>query len=776
MRIADIRTYAKFLSKNKLYTLVTILGFSVSLMFVLLLSIYVKSELSVDKFHKNKDRIYLMASSPENAAFANPVADLVKDNIPEVETFTRIVSRSMVIEDKKNKMSVETLFADSSFFNMFSFKLISGNPSKVLSLKKSAVVTQSFANKIYGNDDPVGKYLQINDSTSLLITGIMADFPKNTQLPRSEIVVNYQMIESFWMKGILAEWGNASFTMYFMARPNTDLPSKAQAIIDLFLKNDYWIYKQGYSKEVLFIPLEDVYFSGVSVYFSALRNNSLTLVSVYLIITILVLVVAILNYINLSVSQAGKRGKETAIKKLLGCNRKAVFSQFISETMAMTLVSFLLGVLLAFLVEPFFNNALNTQLDLKEQFSLGFTITTILMVLLIGFISGLVPAVAVSRFQPLEVVKGTYNLKVKSVYSKVLISFQYIVAICLLACSFFVIKQTFFMKSYDLGFKKDNILIIKNTLDGNRLPALRSALMNIPGVENVSLTSGTPLDGGNNNSFEYKGQALSFQYFQVDSAFFEIFDIKVSPTGSAHTKGVMWLNQKGYDVLQPDSISNTVQINDQWSIQVGGITENFHIRSLHTEVGPLMIAHRDEPTWYAWAVVVKINGNEPFKIAGEIERVYAQFSNGEPIEAQFADDTVQKWYISEDRTVKILSAFTILTFVILLMGIFAMSQYYVRQKEKEIGIRKVNGATEYEILQMLNISFVKWIAVAFVVSVPLVCFVMQQWLNNFPYKTELSWWIYAVTGAIVLVLSIVCISVRTWKAATANPVETLKNE
>ncbi|NDV93893.1 ABC transporter permease [Dysgonomonas sp. 521] len=778
MWLTNLKTYRKFLGNNKFFTLVTIMGFAISLMFVLLLSIYVKQELSIDQFHKNKDRIFLLAQTKEKANFANPAADLIKDNLPEVESFTRLVGRNVTIETPNGKVNMETLFADSAFFNMFSFPLVEGEPSKVLATKKSAVVTESFAKKMFQDEDPIGKPLNLDDSTSLTITGIMKDFPKNSQIPQNEVVVNYQMIEKNWGGDILTTWNNSSFTMYFMAKEGADLEAKTPQILELFHKSSYWMYTQGFAKEVTFIPLTEVYFSGVHTNFSGIRTNSKTLVSIYLTITILILVVAILNYINLSVSQAGKRGKEAAMKKLLGCDKKGIIVQFVSESVIMTFVSFFIGLFLAFLAEPFFNDVLSTDLGLGQQLqNIPFSLLVIASIFIIGLISGLIPAMIVSKFQPIEVVKGTYMLKVKSVYSKILISFQYIVAIALLTCSAFIIKQTFFMKNYDLGFNKDNILKLDNTIEPERIPALRSLLEGIAGVDKVSFPSGSPLDGGNNNSFSYKGQSLSFQTFSVDTAFFEIFDIKIKPTGITPSNNTVWVNQKGYDALQPDSISHTVNFEEGGnSVQIAGITNDIHFRSLHTETGPLMLNLRQDG-WWPWSIIVKIKtGADLFKTADEIKQVYSEFNGGIPFDAKFADDTVQEWYTKEEKTSKILIAFTILTFVILLMGILAMSLYYVRQKEKEIGIRKVNGATEKEIMAMLNMNFIRWIVMAFVIAVPIAYYIMQQWLENYPYRISLSWWVFALTGLLVVVLSVASISVQSWRAASANPIDSIKSE
>lgn len=463
---------------------------------------------------------------------------------------------------------------------------------------------------------------------------------------------------------------------------------------------------------------------------------------------------------------------------MLGCDKKGIVLQFISESVLMTFISFFIGLFLAFLAEPFFNDVLSTDLDLKHQsLDIPFSLAIVVSIFLIGLISGLIPALLVSKFQPIEIVKGTYIFKVKSVYSKILISFQYTVAIALLACSVFIVMQTEFMKNYDLGFNKANILKLQNTIESERIPALKSLLEGISGVEKISFSSGTPLDGGNNNSFEYKGQSLSFQIFSVDTAFFDIFNIKIKSTGITPNENTIWVNQKGYDALQPDSISYTVNVGgDGNSRQIAGIINDVHFRSLHTETGPLMINLR-QAGWWPWSIVVKIKtGADPFKTADEIKKVYSEFNGGIPFEAKFADDTVQEWYTKEEKTSKILMAFTVLTFTILLMGIFAMSLYYVRQKEKEIGIRKVNGASESEIMKMLNMNFIRWIIMAFAIAVPIAYYIMQRWLENYPYKISLSWWVFALTGLAVLLISVISISIQSWKAASANPIDSIKSE
>lgn len=779
--MTNIRSYLKFLSRNKLYTFVTVFGFAVSLMFVFLLGIYIRQELSVDKFHEKKDRIYLLTRDnfvgnfSRVSAFSNPVAEVIKDKCPEVESYVRIVSRPVSIDmSNGEKIKAEGLFADSTFFNVFSFPLIEGDPSRVIESKQDVVLSKSFSLKLFPGENPVGKTIKIGDD-ELVVTGVMKDIPQNTQLQKSDLVLNYRMIENNWGGKILHDWGNSSFGMYFLAKPGTNLPAKAPMLLEEF-KENYWIYQHKHAHDLSFVKLEDVYFGNIGSYFTQLRNNSKTTVSIYLVITLLILIVAILNYVNLSITQAVKRGKESAIKKLLGSSRSALFIQFISEATLMTALSLLIAIFLAFIAEPFFNDVLTTQLNLSHQFTPGVILVLLLSILVIGIISGLFPALTVSKFQPIEVVKGLYQRKVKTVYTKVLITFQYTVAIVLLICSAFIVLQIRYMKNFDLGFAKDNILILDNVLNPEQLPGFRDKLMTISGVEKVSFAAGTPIDGGNNNSFDYHGTPMSFQVFEADTAFFDIFGITINPTGVIPSDTTILLNQIGYNLLQPDSITHVVNYGGNWQEAVEGVISDIHFRSLHVQPGPLKIYKMKEKSW-PWSIVVKLEkGSDIFRTADLIKSTYSDYNGGQIFDIEFADDTVQSWYEKEEKTMKIIMAFTVLTILILMMGVFSMALYFVQQKEKEIAIRKVQGSTEMQIMSMLNMDFVKFILLAFIISVPIAYYFSSQFLQDFAYRISLSWWVFILSGLFTIIISIIFITIQSWKTATENPIEALKNE
>lgn len=774
--MVNLKTYLKFLSRNKLYTFVSIVGFSISLMFVIILGLYVKQELSVDDFQENKDRIFLIANGTESM-LGNPVPQFVKDNCPEVESFVRVLSREVALGKKgSDKIKVKALFADSTFFHIFSFKILEGDPVRVLEASKNVVVTHRFSNQHFGDENPIGKSLFI-DNNEHTITGLMENIPENTIIPDAEILVNYNSITQYWGSQILETNNNFGFTAFFLQKEGADFTSKASVLFDLF-KENFWFYKRGFGKSVNIIPLKDAYFTLTYSGYGVLRHNSQTTIAVYMAIAILILVIALLNYVNLTVAQAGFRGKESAIKKLLGSSKSRLIFQLLTESLLITAVTFLAGLLLAFLVEPFFNDVLDTTLNLAHQFTPTMIATSILFVLIISFVAGIIPALIISNFNPLEVVKGTFSRKVKSSYSKVLIIFQYTVATALLICAIFIQRQSDFLVNYDVGYDREGILEIENSgLDTTQLDGFKAKLLGIPGVELVSFSCGTPLGGGNNNSYDQDGEQFSFQEFYVDSAFFQIYGIAIESTGIPPTKETWWLSEKAYKAVHADPATQTFHVwGGEEKAQIAGIFNDFKIRTLEREYNLLRIRWRksnEDP----WEIIVKmVPGTDYYSTAQRIEREYSQYTGGELFEARFVDDGIQRNYERIRKTSSIMSAFTLLTIVIMVMGVFAMSLYLIRQKEKEIALRKINGATVEEVLLLLNRDSLKRVAIAFVVACPAAYYAMTKWFENFPYKITLSWWVFVVAGLAVLLLTLISVSYMTWKAARANPVDSLKGE
>lgn len=771
----NLRTYFKFLSKNKLYSFVSIFGFSLSLMFVILLSLYAKQEMSVDNFHEKKDRIYLM-SHEYSASFGNPVAQFVKDHCPEVESYVRVLSRPVAVGGKESdKSRSKALFADSTFFNIFSFKLIEGNPSQVLASPQSIVVTPTFAKKTFESESPMGKTITV-DNHEYTVTGIMDEIPQNSQMPQCDFIIPYANIVNYWGGSwILDSNDNFGFTMYFLEKEGTNLNDKVPMLLELF-KENLWFYKGGFSDKLEFIPLEDVYFTLKECWSLDIKTNSKNLVHVYIGIAILILVIATLNYINMTVAQSSFRGKEAAIKKLLGSSKKDIILQILGESLFMTIITFIIGLILAFLCEPVFNNLLNTDLQLAKQFTLPIILLSVLFILFIAFVAGIIPALVISGFSPIEVVKGTFARKIKTTYSKVLIVFQYIVAIALLTCSFFIKEQSDFLINYEMGYNQDRILIMDNVLDTTQTAGFKEKLLSIAGVEKVSYTCGTPIDGGNNNSFEQDGQQYSFQELVVDSDFFSIFGVTVEDTGVPVTDDTYWVNKNAFNSSLTNKKDMTINLGHNRAEPIAGVLSDMHFRSLYQDVEYYRIRRMTNGR-FPWHIVVKVGDNaDMLAVSNKVQEEYKKYNGGELTEVNFVSDTVQKWYEKEEKLSFIITAFTLLTLIISIMGVFAMSMYMIKQKEKEIGIRKVNGATEMQILLMLNKDSLTRVLIAFIIAVPIAYYAISEWLQSFAYRIDINWWTFALAGILIALLTLISVSYMTWKAATANPITILKSE
>lgn len=533
------------------------------------------------------------------------------------------------------------------------------------------------------------------------------------------------------------------------------------------------MFQRGYAKEFSFEPLTKVYFGGKDG--QGMHGNSMSLVVVLSAIALVILLLALINYNNLSVAQAGFRAKEAAVKKLLGTDNGALFRQFILESETLCFISFILAFGGSLLFEPVFNHLLNTQVSVMAHLNAGTIGVVILAVALLGLVAGLAPAFLITRFNPVDVVKGAFRKKTKGVYSKALICFQYTVAITLIVCTIVIWKQTDFMRNYNLGFNKENIISMGNQVSAEQKMALRSEFDKIPGVVGVSFVCGSPVDGGNNMSFSYKDKALSFQEFRVDSAFFGLMGIEVMKNNVADSKNGIWLNEAAVKALElPDQPLECNPYGGS-SIPVYGVVKNFHFRDLTKEVGPAWLRPLGDGDG-AWSILVKINATNPGKTFREVKAAYQEFIGGMPVDAQFIDQSIHQWYESNERTARLIGYFSALAIILSMMGILAMATYFIQQRIKEIGIRRVNGATIEEVLRMLVSSFMKWIVLAFVIACPIAWYAMTSWLNGFAYRTDLSWWVFGLAGAFAGCIALLVVGWESVKASTTNPVKSLKIE
>ncbi|MCB0371716.1 MAG: ABC transporter permease [Muricauda sp.] len=766
-----LKAYLRHLSRNKMYTSVTILGFALSLTFVLLLGVYIQNELSVDDFHTNKSRIYRLEN--ETVDFSAPIATDLKQEYAEIEDFTRVLNSSgRISKPDGQKVKFDFLGVDPGFFNMFSFPLLQGEVSDVLQTEDGVVLSKTMAQRLFGSMDAVGKSIFINTDHKFTVTGVMEDFPETTHFIKQDALVNLKAFKKLWGFGnIMEEYGFCSMSIYLMGKPNTDLPAKAPQILKNFNEN-FWLYQEGWASTVEFTPLKELYFSTKAG--SGTQSSSKTLIMVLSVIVFIILLLAVGNYINLTIAQATFRGKEVAMKKLLGGSKKQLIRQLVMESMALCFVAVLLAFLLAKLLEPLLNSLLDTQLNLNQALNPINIMIGMGALLLVGLISGIVPAFKISNFKPIEVVRGDLRAKTKSVYAKAFITFQYTVAIALLACSWIILKQTDYLRNKDLGFNKDNVVHVEYLGNMNQKKDVRNELLKIPGVQEVSIMWQSPLSGGSNQTFNYNGKSLSFQEFAADSAFYSVFDIKVIPTDVAYTSNGVYLNQAAIKALELTDNPVSFKMDEQ-EVPILGVVNDFNFKQLRDNIGPLMI-RQQTPGFFADNIFIKLDAKGALHTIEQIKTTYGAIVGDVEFDIQFVDDTIDQWYKKEERTGKIIGYFTFLAVIISSMGILAMATFYMQQRKKEIGVRKVNGATIAKVMALLNRDFVKWVALAFLIAVPISWYAMHQWLEGFAYKTSLNWWVFLFAGGLTMLVALLTVSWQSWRAASANPVDALRNE
>ncbi|SUB78093.1 ABC transporter permease [Porphyromonas macacae] len=789
-----MRTYLKYLSRNKLYTFVSVFGLAFSLMFVILLGFYVYGEKSVDSFHSKADCIYMLRSE-HHASLPNPAPQYIQELIPEVENYCRVANFSHYIRTiHGEKIKLSLLLVDKSFFTMFDFKLKEGDARQVLSGHNSIVLTREAATKIWDNENPIGKTV-FDDK--LTVSGIMDVIPYYSQFPQVDGVVSYDFIEEVYGENILDKWGHYKFAAYFLMKPYTDISTKAKMLENLFTQKDsrMVLWSSGIAKEVHFVPFRACYYDPLVICQSFfIRKNNNTKVKILTGIVLLILIIAILNYINMTMAQAGFRGREAAIRRLLGSSRMGLIRKFLYESFLMTVISFTVGILLAFLVEASFNEILETKLDLVHRFTPEVIVVIAFFIIMLSIISGILPALVISRFKPVEVIKGTLRYRIKSTYSKFLIVFQYFVSVVLLICSFFILMQSYYLIHTDLGFRTRGIMLIYNNMDSIPQASLRQELQKIPGVDMVSYSCGNPIGSTNNVSFNIGDESYITWEMMVDSLFFDFFEIKYTPV-IHETPDVLfnsdrfnqthlmpaWISSSMVNVVKPDPNTGeftrgTYAHSDGLTHLLAGILPELKYRPLNEGLLPLLI-HPMKQGQYPWTTMVRIHEQADRKtVEKAVVTIYKRMGHVDEVDYRWAEDLIRERYRSQTHLSQLITAFTLLTLVIMTMGVFAMSLYMIKQKEKEIALRKVNGATETMILKMLNLQSMKWFAIALLIAIPVSYWVMNRWLQTFTYHISLSWWVFVAAAIIVMLLSLVSTSSQSWRASRVDPVKYLKNE
>lgn len=776
------KTAIAHLFRNKTYSLISILSLTIGLAVCILLLFYIRTELGFDSFNKNADNIYRLCN-PEHPCHSPQTAKFLADNIPEIKGYTRILPRVNEIVAYKEKRFKENriAFTDPAFFSIFSFKFRQGNPENALLLPLTIVISEKTAHKYFGNEDPIGKVLKLNNEADYTITGVMEDMPGNSHF-RYDMILTLSGTEK---EEGMDNWGWQNFMVYFLF-PDHFSRSKVEAKCNGLMKTvkDPNNLPSDYTLQ----SLNDIHLYSSHLKTDIQPQNSILYVLIFSAIAFLVLLISCFNYINLFTASASTRVVEIGMRKACGASRKQLAAQYIFESFIMVVLSFILSLLLVVLSLPFFNELSGKDLSILALIDTQTILGIFGILLIVGVLAGWYPAFVLSSYNPIRVFQSSANTREhKFQFRKILVGAQFTIVIVLITISIVMFRQIRFLQYGNLGFDKEYVLVseIGNFGSEGKYLTLKRALLNQASVLSVSAASRIPSEGLNNfGAVIPRGQkvAIRIPYVHVHFDYFNTLNIKAvrgrlfSNTFKTDSSHALIMNEAAVKSLgiQGDPIGQQVKCNWPRSERtIIGIVGDFHFESLYEKIKPaVFVIDFNE----CGELMVKVQPSDISNSIKKIDEICKTLYPDQVFDFHLLDKQLDQLYRSDEKRFHLMGYFTLLAIVLACMGLFAMASFIITSRTKEIGIRKVNGATVAEIMQMLNLSFMKWIGISFVIASPVAWFVMSRWLDGFAYRTSLSWWIFALTGLISALITMITIGFQSYKAATLNPVKTLKTE
>lgn len=791
------KTAFRNLWKNKASSFINIFGLTIGLSSCLLIGLYIQHELSYDNFQTKGDRIVrtIMAykfdggTEMKKGNFTSArVAPRFKQIFPEIESAVRMTKYSRIVQ-YENKLINEKglMYADPSFFDVFSFKLLRGESSNVLKAPNQVVVTESTAKRYFANEDPVGKILKVGTDTTLYqVTGVIQDCPSNSQ-------IKFDFLASWSSLGKAEEekrYWNANYTTYFLLR-NKESIAPLQAKIAPFMRQE--MTGEGATVDFELEPFNKVHL--YSPYEGFEPNNSITYIYILEAVALLMLAIACFTYVNLNTARSMERAREVGVRKVIGAGNRQLFWQFIGESVLLCTISTILSVLAAALLLPTFNQLSDKQLTIDAIFSVQFIAGALLLIVSVSFLAGTYPALILSNFQPVKVLKGSFkNTSSGQWLRKSLIVFQFSISVILIISTFIMQKQLNYIQNKNLGYNREQVLVlpIDNRME-DKVDLFKQQFKSNNHVLSVSACVNTPVDivGGYNmrSSVMPTTQQLAVTANPIDNDF-------VKTTGLQIVAGSDLDLQDMKDVSNKDDKLNVFHfiINESaarelgWTPQqaigkkmflggdrpgyVRGVVRDFNFESLHNPVKSLVLF----PQTYQRTFLLKLQGNDLKQTISFLENKWKELAPYRPFEYHFLDEDFNKLYSSEMRLGRVLTVFASIAIALACLGLLGLSAYTAKQRVKEIGIRKVLGANISNITTLLSVDFVKLVFVAIIVSIPVAWWMMNKWLLSFAYKTEMNWWIFAIAGICAIAIALITISFQSIKSALANPVKSLRSE
>jgi putative ABC transport system permease protein len=792
--------------RQRAYIIINVLGLSIGIACSLLIALYVINEASYDQFNLKKDRIFRsvlngkIGGQEVTVAFSPAVMGptLVKE-FPEVEDFLRMSSFGpTVVEYNTQKFTDDHIVeADSSFFNFFSIPVLKGDRDNLLNAPRKAVLSESAAKRIFGNENPIDKPIKIGSDTALYyVSGVMADIPQNSHFDAS-------IITSFMTDGRANNpvWLNNNLMTYLMLKPNTSYKTVDAKFPELLIK-----YIGPEIKQYLGISIEDFGKQGnkYRFYLQSLTDIHLDptiqqefkasadpkYLKIFGSIAILIVIIAAINFMNLSTAQASRRAKEVGIKKVAGSTRGMLIGQFLSESFILTFIALLFSIIFIKASLPYFNNLLGANLSL-QLLGNWYTIPALLLfALLVGFLAGSYPALFLSSFNPYEVLKGSVKNSMKNgKLRRVLVVFQFAVSILLIVGTMIMYRQINYMLNKDVGFDKEQLIVI-NRADalGTKMKSFKDAVKNVPGVINISSSTAVPGRSNNNNGYRIEGrkdETFLMNTSWVDYNFLDTYGMKLADGRSfdesfTSDNAACLINESAMKDFRVTDLAKTRFMDPADSgkynyLQVIGVIKNFNFESLRNPIGPYIFKLQTDNNIWGY-ITVRISAQNYSNTIGSIEEKWKEFVQNTPLQYYFLDADFEDLYREEKQSAQMAVIFAILAIFIAGLGLFGLTSFTVEQRTKEIGVRKAMGSSVAAIYMVISKEVIVLVSISALIAWPAVYYWAGKWLENFYYKINLGLFSFFAGLTIALGIALITISYRILRAARVNPAQSLKYE
>ena len=780
----NLLTSIRDIRRNLSFSLINLSGLSIGLILVITLLAWLQFEYSFDKFNEKADRIFRVVVEFERENYSDnfpgtpaPLGDVLKKEIPEVTDYVRFGSLGRLLVNYENEQYWEDIeLADPSVFRIFSFKLLAGNPETALNNPGSIILSETKARKYFGTRNPLGLTLLLGDyKTPFIITGVMKDIPANSQL-------QFDFLSSFSEDKSKQTWNMWNYPTYILAKNEDSFRSISEKLPDVVKRVPYDGKFKLHLQPLLSIHLHSKLRADIS--------SNMNIKTVYIIssILILVLLVACINYMNLATARYTKRGKEAGLRKVSGATNTNLIEQFLCESFTITVFAFIIALFLCYLLMPAFNSLTHVPLKFSSLLTLNSFIKFILLIAFVSFIAGSYPAFMLSSVNPVSTIRDDFKLGgviSAKIFRKVLVVFQFFISIALIASAFVIRSQLTFIKNKDLGLNPDQIVVVPiyQAQVKPKYELFKKEISINPAILNASAVAYFPGTLGYNQNTWWEGLAEGddsnyMDWLSVDQDFINTLKIELVK-GEFFPKDISRKGLTEY-VLNESAVKKIGwkdPIGKQFDIigkgVVTGIVKDFNFKSLHSELKPVAL------TFYPPVfdnLMIKISAENIPKTLNFLKKKWESLFPQYPFEFTFLDNDFQNMYKNDTTTSLIITYISFLALFVSCIGLFGLVLFTIDSRIKEIGIRKAAGSTTGRIVVMLNMEFFKWILVSFIIACPVIIYSMQKWLQNFAYRVNLNWWIFASAGIITIIISLLTVSWLTWNAATKNPVDCLRHE